>query len=141
MPSHVSSFPDDVSDRVSDGNADASPSEKIPSSENIPYRNITVMASSLPHQPSVNDPTAEQRAACRSMGTKRCAPICRSNPPTFDAGACPEAHRVWTPVSIIRERKRRPDGPLAAVGVGRVRPYAKTLGCIALLVVVWSFVA
>ena len=59
--------------------------------------------------------TIAQKAACRSMGTKQCAPICLSHLPTFAAGECPEAHIVWTETMVMLERKRRPDGPLAEV--------------------------
>lgn len=57
--------------------------------------------------------TLLQQAACRSMGTKQCAPICLGTLPSYAPGMCPEAHRVWTDKAIKAEKKRRPDGPLA----------------------------
>ena len=58
-----------------------------------------------------SQPTQIQRAACLSMGTKQCAPICLSHLPFHDY--CPEACKVWTKEAIEREEKRRPNGPLS----------------------------
>lgn len=55
--------------------------------------------------------TEEQLAACRSVGTSQCAAICLSNFAPYGERGCPEAHRVWTPEAIERERKRRPVSP------------------------------
>lgn len=54
--------------------------------------------------------TPIQKAACESMGTKQCAPICLSH--LSSSGVCPEAHRVWPWRTIVAEKKRRPNGPL-----------------------------
>ena len=59
-------------------------------------------------------PTPEQKAACRSVGTKQCAAICLSHSCYIALGECPAAAEVWTPKSIRAERKRRPaEGPLS----------------------------
>ncbi len=52
-----------------------------------------------------------QQAACASMGTHQCALICLSYSTNFP---CPAASKVWTTQAIDKERKRRPNGPLAA---------------------------
>lgn len=49
-------------------------------------------------------------AACESMGTKQCAPLCLS---ASCLGECPHKMEVWTGEAILKELVRRPDGPLA----------------------------
>lgn len=56
--------------------------------------------------------TYTMRAACMSVGTKQCAPICLSNLPAYDSGKCPFRKEVWTVEKIKAELTRRPDGPL-----------------------------
>jgi hypothetical protein len=53
-----------------------------------------------------------QKAACCSMGTKQCAPMCLVHPTVIPLGECPYIPVVWTPKAIIQEYKRRKDGPL-----------------------------
>jgi hypothetical protein len=59
--------------------------------------------------------TDEQRTACRSKGTRQCAPICLANLSSYGGYDCPEAYHLWTPEAIQVERERRPAGPLAGV--------------------------
>ena len=56
----------------------------------------------------MTDATLAQKAACRSIGTKQCAPLCLSSLPSYAPGMCPLAHRIWTDKAIKAELKRRP---------------------------------
>lgn len=60
----------------------------------------------------MSDASADQRAACRSIGTKQCAAICLSHSCHIPLGECPEVARVWTDEAITREHKRRSTDPL-----------------------------
>jgi hypothetical protein len=56
--------------------------------------------------------TAEQKAACRSQGTKQCAAICLTHSCLIELGECPSAGIVWTAAALKMEFERRLDGPM-----------------------------
>jgi len=60
--------------------------------------------------------TNPKKFACQSVGTKQCAAICLSHSSLIALGDCPEVSLVWTPEAIMKERKRRPNGPLKLSG-------------------------
>jgi len=51
-----------------------------------------------------------RKAACASMGTKQCAPICLCY--SHLENPCPAYRAVWTEQALRAELKRRSDGPL-----------------------------
>lgn len=60
-------------------------------------------------------PTDQQKLACKSVGTKQCAPLCLEQLAFADHSYCPRAYRVWTEAAMQNELRRRPNGPLADV--------------------------